>query len=463
MGSDAAGGMRLRRPAALLALLAAGGAAIALILAGGSPSKPNPARDSRASGAATVERRDLVATDTEAGTLGYADPQTVYNRLSGTITWLPRVGQRVKPGGVLFRVDGRPVVLLDGTTPAYRDLAPGIGDGGDVLQLNRDLAALGFDPDAIAIDDEWQAATTAGIEQMQRSLGEPETGKLALGRVVFLPGTQVVTTVDATLGGDGSGSGSGKPSASNASDLGGGNTGGREYASVEAAATPPAKHRAPTAKGSARERRLEAQLARLEAEVSRLRSQGTPGSTNPPSSNGSGEPSETGAGGTTPTPILATTSTRIVVRVSLEASKQGEAHVGEAVTVALPDGQSVAGTVTVVSAVTQSPTGNSGAESGESPGSSSTVPVTIVLHRRRPGAGLDQAQVSVEFVRAVARNVLSVPVTALLATGPASYALQEASSRHRLIQVATGLFAAGDVQVSGAGVHPGLQVSDSQG
>ena len=380
------------------------------------------------------------------------------------MTWLPRVGQRVKPGSILFfRVDGRPVVLLDGTTPAYRDLAPGIVDGGDVLQLNRDLAALGFDPDAIAIDDEWQAATTAGVQQMQRSLGEPETGKLALGRVVFLPGTQVVTTVDATLGGDGSGSGSGKPSASNASDLGGGNTGGREYASLEAAATPPAKHRAPAAKGSARERRLEAQLARLEAEVSRLRSQGTPGSTNPPSSNGSGEPSETGAGGTTPTPILATTSTRIVVRVSARSEQAGRGarrrvRDGRAPRRAIGRRHRHRGQRRRAELPPATP-----GEDGESPGSSSTVPVTIVLHRRPPGAGLDQAQVSVEFVRAVARDVLSVPVTALLATGPASYALQEASSRHRLIHVATGLFSAGDVQVSGAGVHPGLQVSDSQG
>ena len=65
-------------------------------------------------------------TDTEAGTLGYADPQTVYDRLSGTITSLPHVGQAIGPGGVLFAVDGDPVVLMDGTTPAYRELAPGV-------------------------------------------------------------------------------------------------------------------------------------------------------------------------------------------------------------------------------------------------------------------------------------------------------------------------------------------------
>ena len=131
--------------------------------------------------------------------------------------------------------------------------------------------------------------------------------------------------------------------------------------------------------------------------------------------------------------------------VPLEASKQGEARTGERVTVTVPDGETVAGTVTAVSAVAQSTAGstaNSGA-SGQDPtngsgGSSSTIPVTITLRGRRTGAGLDQAAVSVDFVQAVARNVLSVPVTALLATGGARYAVQEAAPPHRLIPVTHG-------------------------
>ncbi len=129
------------------------------------------------------------------------------------------------------------MVLLDGTTPAYRGLSPQTGHGEDVLQLNRDLVALGFDPDAITIADDWQAATTAGVEELQRSLGGTGTGTLAFGQVVFLPGTQLVSTVDATLGGDGGGSGSGTPSTGSASDLGG--AGRREYATLEGPASTP--------------------------------------------------------------------------------------------------------------------------------------------------------------------------------------------------------------------------------
>ncbi len=469
--------MSHRRLAAALALLAAGGTASVLIFARDAPSKPPPAPGTPAAGTATVERHNLVATDTAAGTLSYAAPQTVYNRLSGTITWLPRVGQTIRPGGVLFRVDGRPVILMGGTTPAYRSLAPGIGRGADVLQLNRDLAALGFDPEAITIDEEWQSATTAGVEQLQHRLGEAETGTLAFGQVVFLPGTQLVSTVDATLGGDG---GSASPSTGSASDHG---QGGREYASLEEPASTRASTTPTTAPGTALGTRqptpgrdglraLEAQVARLKREVNALRSQssrnpagsGEPaGNGSPSSTSGSQEPggAATGSGGVTPTPILATTSTRIVVKVALEANKRKEAAPGEAVTVALPDGEEVAGTVTAVSAIAQTSSGNPSAESGTA--ASSTIPVTVILRGRHTGAGLDQAPVSVNFVQAVARDVLSVPVTALVATGGAHYAVQEAAPPHRVLPVRTGLFAAGEVQVSGAGIHPGLLLSDSQG
>jgi hypothetical protein len=90
--------------------------------------------------------------------------------------------------------------------------------------------------------------------------------------------------------------------------------------------------------------------------------------------------------------------------------------------------------------------------------------VTIALSgRRRSGAGLDQAAVSVNFAQQRANNVLSVPVTALLATGGGNYAVQEASAPRSLIPVTPGLFAAGYVQISGPGIHPGLSVTDSQG
>ena len=70
---------------------------------------------------------------------------------------------------------------------------------------------------------------------------------------------------------------------------------------------------------------------------------------------------------------------------------------------------------------------------------------------------------SVNFEQQVQRNVLSVPVSALLATAGGGYAIQEVAAPHRLIPVTPGLFAAGFVQISGVQIFPGLQVTDSQG
>jgi hypothetical protein len=142
------------------------------------------------------------------------------------------------------------------------------------------------------------------------------------------------------------------------------------------------------------------------------------------------------------------------------------------VTVELPDRSTVGGTITAVSAVAQNSSngnanngGGGGGNNGGngSGGASATVPVTIRLDQRAGGAGLDQASVSVNFTQTRANNVLSVPVTALIATSGQSYAVQEASPPYQLIPVMTGLFAAGYVEISGPGISPGLPVTDSQG
>ncbi|HXD65835.1 MAG TPA: hypothetical protein VNV17_14520 [Solirubrobacteraceae bacterium] len=87
----------------------------------------------------------------------------------------------------------------------------------------------------------------------------------------------------------------------------------------------------------------------------------------------------------------------------------------------------------------------------------------MTLTGHHSGAGLDEAAVSVNFAQHRANHVLSVPVTALVAVSGGNYALQQAAAPHTLIPVTVGLFAAGYVQVSGAGIHPGLHVTDSQG
>jgi hypothetical protein len=498
-----------------MALVAIGLVALAItaVVIVDSPGSSRGASQPKVAGAATVQRRDLVATDTESGTLGYANPQTVYDRLSGTITWLPAVGQQVSAGQALFKVDDAPVTLFDGPTPAYRDLSPEDSDGPDILELNRNLVALGFGDGQITVNNTWQAGTTDALERWQGSLGETETGTITLGQVVFLPGTQLITSVSTVLGSDGqassasgSGSGSGNstsydPPASHpefveltkpAADGPTGPTG-------PAGPTGPSGNHPSGKKGkheSTALAQLKALTALLEAELAEMRAKpgggasGGGGGSKSPSGGGggagggaggggsgggeSGSGSGSGSGGATAQAVLQTTSTQEVVTVDLDATKQTEAVVGEPVTVELPDGSTVNGKITQVSPVAQSSSnsdngsgGGSGGGNGNGNGSSSpsaVIPVTITLTGHPSGAkGLDQAAVSVNFVQQKANNVLSVPVTALIATQGGAYAVQEADAPHSLIPVTPGLFAAGFVQISGSGIYPGLQVTDSQG
>jgi len=396
---------RSRRYAFAWTLLVASGVAVTVVLTTRSSKPPTAANSVSKLGAATVQRRNLIETDTEGGTLSYANPQTIYNWLSGAITWLPGVGQLIEPGGTLYGVSGRQVVLLDGALPAYRALKTGDSDGLDILQLNRDLVRMGFGDGEIRVNDTWQTGTTDAVKRWEASLGEAQTGAIPLGQVVFLPGAQRIAQLDTTCGSPGGAAGTGASSS-----------------------TDPTNGCGALQTGAA----------------------------------GSGA----GRGGTaSASAILQTTSTKLVAIVDLAASSQSEAVIGSRVTVEMPSGSTVDGKITAVSAVAQNNNASSGAggASGGNQSSPATVPVTITLDRHVNSAGLDQAAVSVQFAEAKATHVLSVPVTALVATSGASYAVQEAAAPDKLIPVSTGLFAAGYVQISGPGIHPGLTVTDSQG
>jgi hypothetical protein len=467
---------------ASLALLIAVGVVVTIVL---RPASPSPSRPTDAAGSssatATVQRRDLVQTDTESGTLGHGNPQTVYDRLSGTITWLPSVGQVIAPGQALFRVAGQPVILMNGSTPAYRDLEPSDSDAQDILQLNRNLVALGFNSAGIVVDDAWQAATTAGVDDLQASLGETETGTLKLGQVVFLSGDRLVSSVAVQLGSQAALRTALALAPQFVSLTTTGTITGTATATVTATTTTTttattttsATERAPHQPGHAQQpntlaplvallRSESTQLKAAEAQLRAAAQSKTPqtrGGT--PAADGSGE-----SGGAA-NPVLTTSSVQAVVTVELDPSKQREAKVGEHVMVGLPSGRTVSGRISAVSSIAQLPGGSSGNGGGggaNTNGSgSSDVPVTITLRGRASGKGLDQASVSVNFAAARARNVLTVPVTALLAIQGGRYALQETTSPHRLISVTPGLFAAGYVEVSGTGIYRGLVVSDSQG
>jgi peptidoglycan hydrolase-like protein with peptidoglycan-binding domain len=151
---------------------------------------------------------ELSALVSGAGTLTYrarpdGSPYAVINQASGVYTQLPEAGDRIGWGGVLYRVDDTPVVLLCGAIPAYRALHVGVS-GPDVRQLNRNLHELGYDSDAHIRIDPADNAFTSGTEQalrvFQRKTGIGVTGELATDDAVFLPEAVRIAKVTGQVG-----------------------------------------------------------------------------------------------------------------------------------------------------------------------------------------------------------------------------------------------------------------------
>jgi hypothetical protein len=172
-----------------LALAAiAGGATWAVA---GTESGTASAESSAPEATATVERRDLIQRETVSGTLGYADAATLHAQAPGIVTALRKPGSVVRRGETLYWVDGKRVTLMYGALPMWRRLDASSRGGRDIRQLERNLVALGHDPDGnIAIDNTWDSATTAAVKRWQDATGRPKTGVVEPGQLAFLPGAR---------------------------------------------------------------------------------------------------------------------------------------------------------------------------------------------------------------------------------------------------------------------------------
>jgi hypothetical protein len=320
----------------------------------------DPAGSQPATTTAAVAARDLRAQEQVQGTLGYGEVRTVANQRQGTITWLPEEGTVVRRGQPLYRVDGRPVQLLYGKLPAWRELSVGVDDGPDVRQLERNLVALGYDPDrGITVDDHFTSATRAAVKRWQEAVGLPETGTMRPGDAVWQPGA---------------------------------------------------------------------------VRVGELKT-------------GVGDTARPGA------PVFEATSNARQVAIDLDASRQPYVHVGDPVDIELPGGRTTTGRVASVGKVATAASGSDPADDG-----SPTVEVTVSLDKPKATGSLDQAPVVAHITTEVRKDVLAVPVNALLALAEGGYAVEvERDGRRGLVGVELGLFADGMVEVEGGG---GLRAGD---
>ncbi|MFG2114461.1 peptidoglycan-binding protein [Streptomyces sp. NPDC048718] len=403
-------GRRTALIAAALVVVAAVAVAGALGL-GGDGTKDGSAAPPRAGSTVPVTRTTLTERTTVDGQLGYGNEIPLAVKATGTVTWLPEEGATVKRGGTLLRVDDRPVVLLYGTLPMYRDLGlptgtpqgteqnagnigrntgqgaqDSAGQGGgkgnpatsttpppapggagttgtiattlrgmDVLQFESNLAALGYS--GFTVDEKFNDFTARAVKRWQKSLGLPQTGTVGVADVVYSAGPVRIGHAGVRLG---------------------------------AAA---------------------------------------------------GENTLTYTG----------SSRKVVVNAS--AAEDSWAVRGNTVTIALPDGTSVKGEIASVGKNATTPEGGGG-EGGS--GAPATVPVTITIKDQKAVGRLESAPVSVEYVGRERRDVLTVPVAALVALAEGGHGLE--TSDGRFVSVKTGLFADGRVEVSGSAVREGMKV-----
>jgi multidrug efflux system membrane fusion protein len=168
---------------------------------------------------------------------------------------------------------------------------------------------------------------------------------------------------------------------------------------------------------------------------------------------------ESGEGGEPASaPVMRTSSTRRIVGVELDADQQSIAHRGQKVGVVLPSGAEVPGRVHGLAAVAAS---SGGGETGEE--TEAGVEATIAVTGKHRIPALDGATVNVLFTQRVRRDVLSVPLTALIAIGGERFAVDvRAGASRRRIVVTPGLAADGYVEVAGKGLRPGMTVETAR-
>jgi peptidoglycan hydrolase-like protein with peptidoglycan-binding domain len=149
-------------------------------------------------------------------------------------------------------------------------------------------------------------------------------------------------------------------------------------------------------------------------------------------------------------PVITCNGTTQTVTVKLDVSLRRLARKGTTAALTISGGGSTRGTITKVGAVATRPSQDS---------STSTIDVTISVHDQKALGGLDQAPVDVRLTSGRHRDVLAVPVAALLARPGGSYGVQVVEgTTTRSVPVEIGMFADGQVEISGAGLRAGMKV-----
>ncbi|MGW8600607.1 peptidoglycan-binding protein [Streptomyces sp. NPDC055893] len=150
-------------------------------------------------------------------------------------------------------------------------------------------------------------------------------------------------------------------------------------------------------------------------------------------------------------PVLTVTGSERVVRFKVPVSEAESAKAGTRVTVLLPDGTELPGKVSAVGKT---------ASAGDDPQDRTPkISVTVSFDQPEKVRGIDQSPVTVDLTGETRRDVLTVPVNALLALPGGGFGVQVVENgTARDLEVELGMFGQGRVEVSGEGLREGMKV-----
>lgn len=118
-----------------------------------------------------ISKGDLSKKEEYSGTLSQVDKSILNSSITGVVTYLPEEGAIINFGQVLYAVDNKPVILLQGSIPFYRTLDLNSDDGPDIKQIEEALVDLGYSEDGFTPDENFDETTSQMLNNLYIDYG----------------------------------------------------------------------------------------------------------------------------------------------------------------------------------------------------------------------------------------------------------------------------------------------------
>ncbi len=113
-----------------------------------------------------IKQGDLEKKEEYNGTLRQTDRKVLNSPMSGVVTYLPKEGTIINFGEVLFAIDNKPVILVEGSVPFYRTLDLNSDSGPDILQIEKALVFLGYASEDFVPDETFDEVTSSMLNNL---------------------------------------------------------------------------------------------------------------------------------------------------------------------------------------------------------------------------------------------------------------------------------------------------------